>query len=117
MAVLNFQGDLMNDNSYGRWIIRNKTLTVFFDTTKPNARYKDTLNFKIKGKRLYISDWTKEMYAKFKAKVVQHNKETGENLKLPAYKEFDRTYNRTPKNFQGKTGKQFFKKTKIYSCH
>jgi hypothetical protein len=59
-AVFNFRGDLMNDNSYGRWTIMQNTLTVFFDTTKPNARYKDTISFKIKGQKLYRIGITKK---------------------------------------------------------
>ena len=60
--------------------------------------------------------WTKKTYDKYKAIIDQHNKETSENLQLPGFKKFDRTYNRTPKNFYGKTGKQYFKKSKTYSC-
>jgi hypothetical protein len=115
-AILNFRGDLMNDNSYGYWTIQNKILIIIFDTTKPNARYKDTLNFKAKGKRLYLVGLTKETYDKYKAIIDQHNKDTGENVQIPSFKEFDRNLNQTPKNFYGKTGKQYFKKSKSYSC-
>ena len=115
-AIFNFRGDLLNDNSFGRWTIQNKTLTIIFDTSKPNARYKDTLSFKIKRQRLYRIGITKKMYDKYKAIVEQHNKETGDSLQMPSFKKFDNQLNQTPKNFYGKTGKQYFKKSKSYSC-
>ena len=117
IAVLNFRGDLMNDNSFGRWKIENKILTVIFDTTKSiNSRYKYTLNFKIKGNRLYLVGWTKELYQTYKTMIDQHNKDTGENVQMPKFKKFDSQQSQTPKNFYGKTGTQFFKKTKPYGC-
>ena len=109
-AILNFRGDLLKDNSYGRWTIQNNILTIFFDTSKPNARYKDTINFKIKCKRLYRIGLTKRLYDKYKAMVDQHNKETGENLQMPSYQMFSQT----PKKFYGKSGEQYFKKSKSY---
>ena len=115
-AVFNFRGDLMNDNSYGRWTIMQNTLTIFFDTSKPNARYKDTIRFKIKGQRLYRIGITKKMYDKYKTIIEQHNKETGDSLKMPSFKKFHNSTNKTPKNHYGKTGKQYLKKSKSYSC-
>ena len=115
-AVFNFRGDLLNDNSFGRWTIQDKILTIIFDTSKPNARYKDTISFKIKGQRLYRIGITKKMYDKYKVIVEQHNKETGDSLQMPSFKKIDNQLNQTPKNFYGKTGKQYFKKSKSYSC-
>ena len=111
-VILNFQGDLMNDNSYGHWTVQNKILTIFFDTTKQNARYKDTLNFQIIGKRLYKIGLTKEMYLEFKSLLDKHNKETDKNLQIPNYN----ALNQTPKNFYGKTAVQYFKKSNSYLC-
>jgi hypothetical protein len=83
-AILNFRGDMMNDNSYGRWKVENKTLVVIFDTTRSiKSRDKDTLILRIKGSRFYKIGWTKESYKKYQDLLNQHNKETGENLQLP----------------------------------
>ena len=111
-AILNFQGDLMNDNSYGYWTVHNKRLTIFFETTKQKARYKDTLYFEIKRKRLYKIGLTQKMYLVYKSLLDKHNKDTGENLQIPSYN----TLNQTPKNFNGKTAVQYFKKSKSYLC-
>jgi hypothetical protein len=111
-AVLNFRGDLMNDSSYGHWTVHHERLIIFYDKSNPNARHKDTMNFNIKDKKLYQVGLTKKMYKKIKTLIDKHNKETGENLQLPSYD----SLSQTSKDFYGKTGIQYFEKTKSYVC-
>jgi hypothetical protein len=66
---MNFRGDLMNDNSFERWSVRDNTLTLSFDATKyPQQRYKGEMNYRIKDDRLYLINLTKEQYEELKAK-------------------------------------------------
>ncbi len=116
-AVLNFRGDLMNDNSVGIWGKKNNLLTLTFDSTLyPKQRYKGQLSFEIKNQKLYIVHFTKEYYDELKAKAEKYSKEQNEEIKLPSYSEFKKQYSKTPKNYYGKSGIQYFKKIESFKC-
>jgi hypothetical protein len=116
-VVMNFRGDLMNDNSFGRWSVRDETLTLSFDSTKyPQQRYKGQMNYRIRGDRLYLINLTKEQYEELKAKALQAAKDSGQVIRLPSYRWFKKHTGRAMKNHSGKTGKQYFKRTEVTDC-
>ncbi len=112
--ALNFRGDMMNDNSYGRWDANGKILVLIFDTIKSvNSRYKRTMYFQVKSKRLYQTVWVKEFYQKTNN---EYGKETIKDDVLPKPGDSNKQHNQAMKNYTGKTGVQFFKRVKAYKC-
>jgi hypothetical protein len=118
-AVLNFAGDLMNDNSLGKWSVKDDTLEVWLDTlSAAKQRYTGLMKFRIQHKRLYnISYLTKKQYDSLKFKIDSLSKTTNQGVKIPSYSKIKRGYNITMKNFSGKMGKQFYKKSEDYKCN
>lgn len=112
-VIINFAGDLMNDNSYGNWKINNDTLLITFDTIKyPNSRYKKDLAYKIKGNRLYNIAFTNEQYQDFLLKA----KNEGYDIKgMPNASRFNRIADKNMTNHKGTMRRQFFKRKEIYN--
>ena len=112
-AVMNFQGDMMNDNSFGYWRSSNDTLFVSFDTiTYPDARFTDELTFLVKGKKLErFSTLPQEQYDEL---VIM----AADSVKLPSYEKLNKQLNnsKTPTNFKGNSKRQYFKLTEQFDC-
>ena len=115
-AILNFAGDLMNDNSSGKWIIRDNILEVSLDTSF-KQRYSGLYKFRIRNKRLFDFHLTKRQYDSLKFKIDSLSKEENQKVDIPSYAKLKRGYSGEMKNFSGKTGRQFYKKTKSYVCN
>ena len=57
-AVMNFSGDLQNNNSFGTWKTEKDTLIIFFDSIKnPANKYKSEIKFLIKRNKLQVNVW------------------------------------------------------------
>jgi hypothetical protein len=113
-AVLNFQGDMQNNNSFGTWKTENDTLIIFFDSIKnqPN-KFKGELKFVIKRNKLENMPFPKSKYNE----LVENLKQTGnDTLKIPSYRKLNRITNQGLKNFYGKSSKQYFKKIEYIEC-
>jgi len=109
----------MNDTSKGVWTLKGKTLTVIFDSMSyPSQRYKTPLNFTIKQTRLYpISMFlNKNEYEKFRAEAEKSAKENNEIVRIPDYSTFQRRTNKTPRDFKGRYGIQYFKVVEKFTC-
>jgi hypothetical protein len=116
-TVLNFRGDLMNDTSRGVWTLRGKFLIVIFDSiAHPSQRYKTPLNFKIKRSRLYPINLNRTDYEKLKLDAEKSALENHEKLKLPSYSTFQKRSNKTPRDFKGRYGNQYFKIAERFTC-
>jgi hypothetical protein len=116
-TIINFKGDLMNDTSKGVWTLRGKLLTVIFDSiAHPSQRYKAPLNFKIKKGRLYPIALNRTEYEKLKLDAEKSAQENNEKLRLPSYTTFQKRSNKTPRNFNGRYGNQYFKMTERFTC-
>ena len=113
-AVLNFQGDMQNNNSFGTWKTEKDTLIIFFDSIKnQHNKFKGELKFVIKRNKLENMPFPKSVYNK----IVENAKKTeNDTLKIPSYRKLNRMTNQGLKNFYGKTGKQYFKKIEIINC-
>jgi hypothetical protein len=113
-AVLNFQGDMQNNNSFGIWKTEKDTLIIFFDSIKnQHNKFKGELKFVIKRNKLENMPFPKSKYYK----LVEYAKKTeNDTLKIPSYRKINKLTNQGLKNFQGKTGKQYFKKIEIINC-
>ena len=111
-AIMNFAGDLMNDNSYGNWKIKDDTVLITFDTIKyPNSRYKKDLAFKIKGNRLYNIAFTNKQYHDFLIKA----KSEGYDIKrMPTASRFNKIADKNLTNHKGTFRRQFFKRKERY---
>jgi hypothetical protein len=116
-SALNFRGDLMNDTSRGVWTLRGTSLTVIFDSiTHPTQRYKTPLNFKIKRSRLYPIALNRTEYEKLKLDAEKSAQVNNEKLRLPSYTTFQKRSNKTPRNFKGRYGTQYFKISEKFTC-
>jgi len=113
-AILNFQGDMQNNNSFGTWKIEEDTLIIFFDSLKNQSnKFKGELKFIIKRNKLENMPFPKSKYYG----LVKYAKRTeNDTLKVPSYRKLNKLTNQVLKNFQGKTGKQYFKKIEIINC-
>jgi len=111
-VIMNFAGDLMNDNSYGNWRINNDTLFIAFDTIKyPNSRYKKDLAFKIKGRRLYNIAFTNKQYQDF----LLIAKNDGYDIdKMPNARRFNKKADKNMTNHKGTMRRQFYKRKERY---
>lgn len=73
-AVLNFRGDLMNDNSNGSWIVKNDTLILNFDAAASSTKQRFTgiMRFQIVRKRLYrVTEVTRDEYNALRDKMLK----------------------------------------------
>lgn len=53
----NFRGDMMNDNSYGKWSVLKDTLVLSFDTLiYPNSRYRKQEKYLVRARKLIQAD-------------------------------------------------------------
>lgn len=113
-ASLNFQGDMQNNTSFGNWIIKKDTLIIYFDpiVNKEN-RYKGEYKFILKKNRLENMPIPKDKYEEFIKKIKESGNDT---IKIPSYRKFNKSMNLSLKNFNGKTGHQYFKKIKNLNC-
>lgn len=113
-VVLNFSGDLLNDNSYGNWFANSDTLKIKFDTINyPNSRYKEDLEFIIKRKKLYYLLYNEEKYNELIDKISESGIDT---LKIPSYRKFNRVMSKTMTNDKGNMKRQYFKLSEAYDC-
>jgi len=107
----------MDDTSFGLWMTNGRVLTLSFDSAShPKQRYKGQINFKIKGNRFYQITFTKKQYQELKEKAEQSSNGDTADSKLPSFREFKKKYGKTMKNFNGKTGIQYFEKIKSIEC-
>ena len=113
-AVLNFQGDMQNNNSFGTWKTENDTLIIFFDSIKNQQnKFKGELKFVMKRNKLENMPFPKSKYNE----LVENAKQKGnDTLKIPSYRKLNRMTNQGLKNFYGKTAKQYFKKIEYIEC-
>ncbi|SEP55727.1 hypothetical protein [Flavobacterium urocaniciphilum] len=109
-VIMNFSGDLQNNNSIGSWKREKDTLIMFFDTiiNKKN-KFKGEYKLLIKKNKLKKIPITKAYYK--------------EIIKIYKSKNYDykhirnyRKLNRTPKNHYGKTGVLYYKKIENTDC-
>lgn len=113
-AIMNFQGEMQNNDSFGTWKTESDTLIIFFDSIKNQSnKFKGELKFVIKKNKLEYMPFPKSKYNE----IVEFAKKTGnDTLKIPSYRKVNKITNKGLKNFQGKTGKQYFKKIEIIEC-
>jgi hypothetical protein len=113
-AILNFQGDMQNNNSFGNWKTEKDTLILFFDSIKNEKnKFKGELKFVIKRNKLENMPFPKSEYDKL---VELAKKPENDTLKIPSYRKINKLTNQSMKNFQGKNGKQYFKKVEEIEC-
>ena len=114
--VMNFYGDFMNDNSYGKWTINGDTLIMTYDTINyPKSRYSGINKYLIKNNKLTSNfPITKEKYDEL-VELIEKEGMT-DSLKIGSYSKFKRTAGKTPANFQGKMKRQYFKKVEEKDC-
>lgn len=63
--VKNFSGDMMNDNSYGKWSVLKDTLVLSFDTINhPKSKYKEQEKYGVKRNKLIWSNMLVELFKK-----------------------------------------------------
>ncbi|MCG8322503.1 MAG: hypothetical protein MI921_23595 [Cytophagales bacterium] len=108
--ITDFQGDMMNDNSYGNWRTSNDTLFILFDTTNyPDGRYKNDLTFIFKGQKLFSIPFSPEQYDKLMALAA-------DSIEIPNYRRLAKPLDKTPTNFKGNSKRQYFRKAKSFEC-
>ena len=109
-ATLNFQGDMMNDNSYGNWRTENDTVLIAFDTVNyPNSRFRKDLIFISKKGKLYRIQFSKKQYDELLNLAA-------DSVKIPSYRKLARRLDKTPTNFQGNSKVQFFRRNESIKC-
>ena len=113
-AILNFRGDLQNNNSFGNWKTDKDTLIILFDSIKNrNNKYQGELKFLIKRNKLENPPLSKKKYYE----LVESLKKTGnDTLKILSYRKLNKMMNQNMKNHYGKIGKQYFKKIEFIEC-
>ena len=113
-ATMNFQGDKQNNNSYGKWTKEKDTLIVWFDSIKNrNNKFKGEFKFIIKINKLENIPFSRSKYNEF----VELAKASGnDSLKIPSYRKFTEMTNQNIKDFNGRMGKQYFKKIEELEC-
>ncbi|MCW1148176.1 hypothetical protein [Flavobacterium lacisediminis] len=113
-AILNFQGDMQNNNSFGTWKTEKDTLIIFFDSIKnQNNKFRGELKFVVKRNKLENMPFPKSKYKE----MVKYVKRTeNDTLKIPSYRKLNKMTTQGLKNFQGETGKQYFKKIEYIEC-
>ncbi|MBU0941728.1 MAG: hypothetical protein KKD36_09890 [Bacteroidetes bacterium] len=113
-AILNFQGDMQNNNSLGIWKTEKDTLIIFFDSLKnQNNKFKGEMKFVIKRNKLEYMPFPKSKHNE----LLEFAKKTGsDTVKIPSYRKVNKLTNQALKNFKGKTGKQYLKKIEIINC-
>ena len=114
--VLNFSGDFMNDNSYGKWEISGDTLIMNYDSINyPKSRYNGQSKYLIKRNKLTNHfPISKEKYNELIALIEKEG--MTDSLKIGSYSKFKRTAGKTLANFQGKMKRQYFEKIKKTDC-
>lgn len=114
-VILNFQGDMQNNNSFGTWKTEKDTLILYFDSIKNKKnKFKGEFKFVIKKNKLKNMPYPKKIYNQ----LVEHAKKTGnDSLKIPSYRRLNMLTNWGLKNFEGKIGKQYFKKIEFIKCN
>lgn len=112
----NFQGDLMNDNSYGNWKIKEDTLVLVYDSVHyPKGRYNGESRLLIKHNKLteYFPIYKK----KYEELIKLIEKEgLADSIKIGSYSKFKRTVGKMPANFRGKMKRQYFEKKEKIKC-
>ncbi len=106
----------MNDNSFGKWKVRNDSLILNFDSINyPKSRYNGTSYYSIKRNKLTsYFPITKEKYNEL-VELIEKEGMT-DSLKIGNYRKFRRTSGKTLKNFQGKLGRQYFQRIEKFEC-
>ena len=113
-AILNFQGDMQNNNSLGIWKTEKDTLIIFFDSLKnQNNKFKGEMKFVVKRNKLEYMPFPKSKYNE----LLEFGKKMGnDTVKIPSYRKVNKLTNQGLKNFKGKTSKQYLKKIEIINC-
>lgn len=113
-AIMNFAGDMQNNDSFGTWKTESDTLIIFFDSIKnQNNKFKGEHKFVVKRNKLEYMPFPKSKYNE----MVEFAKKTGnDTVKIPSYRKVNKITNKGLRNFQGKTGKQYFKKIEYIEC-
>jgi hypothetical protein len=113
-VILNFAGDLMNDNSYGKWTTFNDTLIITFDTINhPNCRFKNRIDLLIQGHRLYNIPFTRKQYNDLIEKIKKSGNDT---IKIPSYRKFNRQLDKNMTDSKGTMKRQYFKIVDKFDC-
>jgi hypothetical protein len=113
-VIMNYAGDLINDNSYGNWEINEDTLILRFDTINyPNSRFRNDLFFVIKGNKLNNIPITKSRYSK----LVRNIRESGSVNKVLSYERFVRNADINMVDNKGTMKRQYFVKIEELSCN
>ena len=114
--VLRFSGDLMNDNSYGKWTTNKDTLFLVFDTINyPDSRYKAYQDLLVRGKKLKDKNipFNKKRYNELLDTIRAAGLDT---LQVPSYRELKKVQGKTLANFTGKMKRQYFVRYEKFSC-
>ncbi|AZQ60245.1 hypothetical protein EJ994_16065 [Maribacter sp. MJ134] len=108
--------EFKNISSYGNWEVKNRLLVVNFRTVKyPKIEDDQTNYYHIKRNKLTsVFPISKEEYLDLITKIEENGLK--DSLKIGSYRKFKRKRGKTFKNFQGKMGKQFFKKVENIEC-
>ena len=114
--VVNFRGDFMNDNSYGKWEISGDTLIMNYDSINyPKSRYKGQSKYLIKRNKLTSHfPISKEKYDELVALIEKEG--MTDSLNIGSYSKFKRIAGKTPANFYGRMKRQYFKKVEEKDC-
>lgn len=109
-VIMNFCGDLQNNNSFGTWKKEKDTLILYFDTlVNKQNKFKGEFKLLIKKNKLKKIPITKTYYNE----IIKIYKSNNEDIKLISnYRKF----NRTPINQYGKTRILHYKKIENTDC-
>lgn len=107
-AIMNFSGDLQNNNSYGVWKMNKDTLILYFDTiVNEKNKFKGEIKFLVKRNKLSRIVKNDTLIRN----IIKICKENNIN-----YKKVLKSMNKTPKDWKGKMRNQYFKKIENTDC-
>lgn len=121
-ALMNFRGDLMNDNSYGKWKVLGDILEIRFDSiTDIKQRYSGVDLYKIDNGKLTHFTISKEKYKS----MINTLKNNGfaDSLKLKKYRMFKnyssfvKEMNQVMIDHKGTMRKQYLNRIKLIECN
>jgi hypothetical protein len=112
--IMNFTGDLLNDDSYGIWKRNVDTLRLIFDTINyPNSRYRNEMLFLIDEDKLYTIAISKSKYLELVRKIKESGSDT---TKILSYEEFTQHADYNMSNYSGTLKRQYFIKFEQVDC-
>lgn len=116
IAEMNFQGDLMNDKSIGKWYVNGDTLLIKYDSIK--QRYNGDVRYKIVGNKLKNLPVSRAQYKKLidSLKILGYG-DTIKKLKvLKSYRNFSKASGQVMTDHRGTIKRQYLKLTKTTIC-